>query len=70
MARIQKDYTQRGHRTPHNIAPSVAADEAKMGGTSGSATAASHKEAMIAHESAVIARAKRRQVPNQKLRAK
>lgn len=70
MPRIVKDYTQRGRRTPQNIAPSVIADEAKLSGNSGSATALSHREAIISHENAVIARTKRRAIPNAKLRAK
>ena len=67
MARIQKDYSKRGQRTAVNIAPSVQADEAKMGTGNGSGP---HRESMIAHEKAVLDRNKRKQVPNQKLRAK
>lgn len=64
--RIRKDYSNRGRRpSPTNIAPSVIADEAKMGAGSGGNTG--NTESMIAAEKAMNDRNKRAVVPNAKL---
>jgi hypothetical protein len=70
MPRIIKDYSNRSRKTVVNHAPNIQQDEANLAGTKGSGTHASHTEAMINHQKAVLDRAKRSIVPNGKLRAK
>lgn len=70
MPRIMKDYKARTRTPVVTSGPTSPSDEARMSGNSGSGSTQSNKESMIQHEKAVHDRAKRKQVPNQKLRAK